>query len=190
MKIIFAQGNPDRQYAKTRHNTGFMALDAYGDAHEVIWKDVDKFKARIAERNVGGDKVLLVQPLSFYNDTGVVARQLIDFYKLDPSKDILVIHDDLSLPFGTLRVREKGSDAGNNGVKSLNAHLGDSFPRIRVGIWTEQRDRMDDVNFVLGSYNAKEAKKLEKDILPHISLLIDGFLAGHLEATSHKVLDK
>lgn len=184
MKIVFAQGNPDRKYARTRHNTGFLVLDAFGDAHEALWKDVDKFTARIAEITLNGEKILLVKPSSFYNDTGVVARKLLDFYKADPSKDILVIHDDLALPLGTIRIREKGGDAGNNGIKSLNTYIGTSFPRIRIGIWTEMRDRMDDVDFVLGNYSKDEEKKLKKDIMPHVLDLIDHFVAGSLEATS------
>ena len=184
MKFVFAQGNPDLKYAGTRHNTGFVALDAFADKHDALWKDTDKFKARLAEVIIDGEKVLLIKPLSFYNDTGLVARQILDFYKADPENDLLVIHDDLALPLGTIRVRIKGSDAGNNGIKSLNAHVGPFYSRIRVGIWTEMRDRMDDVDFVLGKFSAHEQKVLEKDIFPHVIKLIDRFLSGTLEATS------
>jgi PTH1 family peptidyl-tRNA hydrolase len=187
MKIIFAQGNPDRKYAKTRHNTGFLVLDAFGEAHDALWKDVEKFNARIAELSVGNEKVLLVKPSSFYNDTGIVARKLIDFYKLDPSKDLLVIHDDIALPLTTIRIRQQGSDAGNNGVKSLNSHIGPDFPRIRIGIWTEMRDQMDDVNFVLGTFSKEEEERVRKDIIPHTLTLIDQFLKGTLEPTSHNL---
>jgi len=187
MKLLFAQGNPDRKYLKTRHNTGFMALEAYGEEQNALWKNVDKFKARIAELVIGGEKVLLVEPLSFYNDTGMVARSLIDFYKLNPTTDLLVIHDDLALPFGTLRTREKGSDAGNNGIKSLNSHVGPDYARIRVGIWNKDRDIMDDVDFVLGKFSRHEAKQLEKHILPHVGKLIDDFIEGTLEQTSHSL---
>lgn len=190
MKVIFAQGNPDQKYQRTRHNTGFRVLDAYGEKYDALWKDVDKFKARIAEITVNGEKVALVKPSSYYNDTGPVARAYLDFYKADPATDLLVIHDDLALPFGTLRVREKGSDAGNNGVKSLNLHLGESFPRIRIGIWSEQRDLMNDVDFVLGSFSSAEEKTLEKDLIPHVITLIDSFIAGNLEITSHELLEK
>jgi len=185
MKIIFAQGNPDRKYAKTRHNTGFLVLDAFGEKYDALWKDVDKFSARIAELTINGEKVLLVKPSSFYNDTGMVARRLLDFYKADPSTDLLVIHDDLALPFKTIRIRERGGDAGNNGLKSLNTHIGTEFPRVRIGIWTELRDQMDDVNFVLGNYSKDEEKRLEKHIIPHVVELIDQFIAGTLETTSH-----
>ena len=189
MKILFAQGNPDTKYAGTRHNTGFFVLDAFGDKYDVLWKDVDKFKARVAETTIDGEKVLLVKPLSFYNDTGMVARSFIDFYKLDTATDFIAIHDDLALPLGTIRIREKGSDAGNNGIKSLNTHLGDGYARIRIGIWTDDRDRMNDVDFVLGRFSKDQEKKLQKHIIPHVIEVLDGFIKGKLETTSRKLIE-
>jgi len=164
-----------------------MVLDAVAEKYSDLWRNVEKFNARMVEFDVGGEKVLLVKPLSFYNDTGAVARKLIDFYKANANTDLIVLHDDLSLPFGTIRTRERGSDAGNNGIKSLNTYLGEEYPRIRIGIWTELRDQMDDVGFVLGKFSHPEAKKLEKDIIPHAVALVDAFLAGTLEQTSHKL---
>src|SRR6202007_316026 len=116
MKIIFAQGNPGQEYEKTRHNVGFLALDFYADKKTVQFQTKSKFYPDIAELTDGGEKVLLVKPTTFYNETGRAAHALADFYKVDTT-DILVIHDELALPFGTLRLREKGSDAGNNGIK-------------------------------------------------------------------------
>ena len=153
MKLIFAQGNPGNKYARTRHNTGFIVIDELADAEGALWHSDTKFRADIAELNRNGEKVLLVKPSSFYNETGQVARSLIDFYKLDPSKDFLVIHDELALPFGTIRVREKGSDARNNGIKSLTTHLGPDYSRVRVGIWNESRNLINDVNFVLSAFS-------------------------------------
>ena len=185
MKLIFAQGNPGREYARTRHNAGFIVLDILAD--DAPWKKVDKFKAEIAEISINHEKVLLVKPLSFYNQTGQVARAIVDFYKLDPAEDVLVIHDELALPFGTIRVREKGSDAGNNGIKSLNAHLGENYTRIRFGIWNERRDLMDDADFVLSAFNADEAKKLEELARTTISNLVLTFVKGEIEPVSHSL---
>lgn len=187
MKIILAQGNPDKKYAKTRHNTGFTILDALGEAHDAVWRDIDKYKARITTIEVGGEKVLLVKPLSYYNDTGLVARQLVDYYKLLPKNDFLVVHDELALPFGTVRIRESGSDGGNNGIKSLNLHLGAHYTRIRVGIATDAREHIDDVNFVLGTFTKAEHETLIKDIIPHTIQSIEKFVAGTLEVTSASV---
>lgn len=186
MKIIFAQGNPGQQYERTRHNTGFMVLDAFADSSDTPWKVNDKFKAQIAEMTLNGEKGLLVKPLSYYNETGAVARRILDFYKL-AAEDFLVIHDDLSLPFGTIRRREKGSDAGNNGIKSLNAHIGETYRRLRVGIWNEKRDLMDDADFVLSGFSETEAKKLKTDIIPHAIEAIESFISGSFESTSASV---
>ena len=191
MKLLFAQGNPGRQYARTRHNTGFIALDALAEAQGGVsggqWRTQDKFRADIAEISVEGEKVLLVKPLSFYNETGQVARALVDFYKLNPAEDVLVIHDELALPFGTIRVRQKGSDAGNNGIKSLNAHLGQDYARIRIGIWNDRRDLMDDADFVLSAFSAEEAKQLNELVTAKITPLINDFVKGTLEPSSQKL---
>lgn len=184
MKIIFAQGNPDTKYINTRHNTGFLVLDALGEKYGAVWRDIDKYKGRISDVVINGEKVLLVKPLSYYNETGLVARTLVDYYKLDPAKDFLVVHDDLALPLGTIRIRENGSDAGNNGIKSLNSHLGSNYARIRVGIWTADRDRMDDVNFVLGVFPKQEKETLDKAIIPQVVELIEKFTSETLEVSS------
>lgn len=186
MKLIFAQGNPGKQYEKTRHNIGFIVLDALKESLGGSgWKKSTKGNAEISEASLDGEKILLVKPLSYYNETGLVARALVDFYKLAPADDVLVIHDDLALPFGVVRVRRKGSDAGNNGIKSLNAHLGANYARIRIGIYGELRDRMEDSDFVLSTLKADEAAKLQELIEAPILPLVNDFLLGSLEETSY-----
>lgn len=179
MKLIFAQGNPGAQYAKTRHNTGFMVLDAVAQAQAASWKPSRHAAAQTAEYSAHSEKVLLVKPTSFYNETGPVARALVDFYKLNPATDVLVVHDELALPFGTIRVRQKGSDAGNNGIKSLNQHLGQEYWRIRVGIYTPQRDVMDDANFVLSAFSADEIAQLPT-IQKNIAHIVDDFIQNKI----------
>jgi len=160
MKIIFAQGNPGPEYAWTRHNVGFLAIDELATRLSVSFAPKPKFFADIAETTLKGEKILLVKPTTFYNETGASARALVDFYKLDPTTDFVVLHDDLALPFGTIRTRTKGSDAGNNGIKSLNAHLGQHYARVRIGIYSEFRDRMNDIDFVIGRFSAEEKESL------------------------------
>lgn len=186
MKIILAQGNPGAEYEKTRHNVGFLAIDYFASQQKVDFQTKSKFFADIAELGIDGEKVLLVKPTTFYNETGKAARALADFYKADTS-DILVIHDELALPFGTLRTREKGSDAGNNGVKSLNAHLGENYARIRVGIHNDIADRAGAFDFVLSKFSAEEYEKLQSDILPKIDALIKDFITGNHAITSHSL---
>jgi len=185
MKLILAQGNPGTRYARTRHNTGFLVLDALAAREGATWKTNLKLGADLAELTLHGTKVLLAKPLSFYNETGQVARALVDFYKLTPAADVLVIHDELALPFGTVRVREKGSDAGNNGIKSLNSHLGNTYARIRVGIWNERRDHMDDAAFVLSTFTQDELATLQELITHPIYSLVDEFIQGTLRPSSH-----
>lgn len=184
MKLIFAQGNPGDQYATTRHNVGFQALDTFAQEHKLSFSSKPKFFADIAEYGQGDEKVLLVKPTTFYNETGQSARALLDFYKLTPAYDVLVIHDDLALPFGTLRTREKGSDAGNNGIKSLNTHIGHEYSRLRVGIYNDLRDQMDDATFVLSRFSKEEAEALPA-ILKKTDEIIESFLDGSFQTTTH-----
>lgn len=187
MKLIFAQGNPGSQYQATRHNVGFLVLDELVAQLGGEFTPKAKFHAEIAELSIGGEKVHLVKPTTFYNETGQSARSLVDFYKLDPARDVLVIHDDLALPLGTIRIREKGSDAGNNGIKSLNAHLGQDYRRIRVGIKNDLHGRIGDVDFVLGHFSRSESETLQATIIPKTIELIEHFCTGQLEITSHKI---
>lgn len=186
MKLIFALGNPGPDYAKTRHNAGFLALDFYAGKHGLQFQSKPKFYGEIAEQGDSDDKVLFVKPTTYYNETGKAARALADFYKV-ATEDILVIHDDLALPFGTLRTREKGSSAGNNGIKSLNAHLGEDYARLRVGTANELSEKIDSFDFVLSKFSAEESQKLQQDIFPKITEIIDGFISGDHQITSHKV---
>ena len=180
MKLIFAQGNPEARFDGTRHNVGFALLDQFAAANGGEWTEKPKFHALITEITIDGEKVLLAKPTTFYNDTGLSARAIVDFYKLDQPNDLLVIHDDLALPYGTIRVRSKGSDAGNNGIKSLNSHLGEDYRRIRVGIWNESRNLIDDVNFVLGKLTADERSHF-KEVSDAVNGLISEFIRGSLE---------
>ncbi len=186
MKIVIGQGNPESKYDGTRHNVGFAALDHYAYQKDAAFQSKPKFDADIATIDTDNDKVLLVKPTTYYNETGRAARALADFYKVDTT-DILVIHDELALPFGTLRTRDKGSDAGNNGIKSLNAHLGEQYRRIRVGIWNDTADKQDAVDFVLGKFSSDESNKLQSDILPKVGELIDYFVADNHTSTSHSL---
>jgi len=184
MKLILALGNPEPRFTHTRHNVGFAMLDAFAQAQGASWQRKDKFKADIAELVLHGEKVFLVEPTTYYNLVGESARAISDFYKITPA-DVLIIHDDLALPFGTVRTRIGGSDAGNNGIKSVNAHLGPATARIRIGTWSDLRDKIDDVDFVLATFNSEERAALEK-LAPTIGALIESFVAGAFETTTHR----
>ncbi|MEO5950274.1 MAG: aminoacyl-tRNA hydrolase [Candidatus Saccharimonadales bacterium] len=183
MKIIIAQGNPESQYNGTRHNVGFFLLDTYAAKHDAQWQTKTKFKSEYTELMIKGEKILLFKPTTFYNSTGEAASAIKAFYKIE-NDQILVIHDELALPFGTLRTRQDGSDAGNNGIKSINAHIGTDYARLRVGIANDKRSLVGDADFVLGKFTADEEVALT-DITKSAHGIINLFVTGTL--THHTV---
>lgn len=185
MKLVFGLGNPGTKYAGTRHNIGFDTLDSFALKQVSGFVTRDKFKAEVAEVSLNGEKILLARPLTFYNETGQSYRAICDFYKIAP-EDTLIIHDELALPFGTVRVRQGGSDAGNNGIKSINQHGGSDSHRLRVGIANEQRQLIGDIDFVLGKLNTDESTMFTSTIMPTLHALIEDFANDRLNASSHR----
>jgi PTH1 family peptidyl-tRNA hydrolase len=175
MKLIVGLGNPEPKYDLTRHNVGFLLLDHIAKQHSASWQPKSKFKGLVAEIEIGEERAILLKPTTYYNLTGEAARIIVDFYKLSAADDVLVLHDELALPFGTLRTRMGGSDAGNNGIKSLIAHLGQDFLRIRIGIHNEIADRQDAADFVLSKFTATEQSTLD-DIAKHAFGFIEDFV--------------
>jgi PTH1 family peptidyl-tRNA hydrolase len=132
MRIVAGLGNPGSRYAGNRHNIGFMALAAVADRWRFgPWRE--KFHARIADGLIGGEKVLLVAPLTYMNESGQAIAAAMRFYKLTPA-DVVVIHDELELAPGKVRVKKGGGAAGHNGLKSIDAHIGPDYHRVRLGI--------------------------------------------------------
>lgn len=188
MKLIFGLGNPESRYDGTRHNIGFSVLDAYADSQDVSFLQKDKFRAQLAECP-GNEKILLAKPVTYYNLVGESLRAIMDFYKLTPD-DVLVVHDELALSFGTLRTRHGGSDAGNNGIKSINLHGGSQTVRLRVGVGSEQRAQIADTDFVLGKFTQQEVQALRNKVLPKALEIIDDFVSARHEATTHILTDQ
>lgn len=181
MKLIIGLGNPEKKYENTRHNTGFIAVDRVVDD----WQNKPKFHGQLAEKEVDGEKILFFKPSTYYNSSGLGARAVRDFYEID-NGDILVVHDELALPFGTVRTRVKTSDdAGNNGIKDLNQHLGKDYARVKVGIGQQERTEID-INFVLSPFNQAEIEKLP-EIFTITDQIIGNFIRNHFEHTSYKI---
>jgi len=187
MKFIIGLGNPEQKYNGTRHNVGFSALDQYASAKGLSFQPKDKFKAHVAESNSAGDKIIFAKPSTYYNLVGESARAIADFYKIEP-EDILIVHDELALPFGVVRTRLSGSAAGNNGIKSIIEHIGHDTPRLRVGIYNDLKGQIPDADFVLGRFNKEESEALQKTILPKAIELIDEFINGNHTADSHTLI--
>ena len=162
MKMIAGLGNPGSEYARTKHNVGFMFLDALAEKLGADnWKT--KYDALVAEARIGTEKVLLVKPLTYMNESGRAVGPLMSWYKLAP-EDLIVVHDDMDIPAGTIRIRRKGSAGGHNGMKSILYHVGDeNFPRLRIGIgrplpgWTV-------VKHVLAPFSEEDVPKIREAI--------------------------
>ena len=186
MKVILALGNPGDKYAYTRHNTGFLVIDQLAAGQSAQFSNKPKFSANIAELNMSGEKILLVKPTTYYNEVGISARAILDFYKLTLD-DLLIIHDDTALDFGKIRVRKGGRDAGSNGLKSLHTHIGADFWHIRIGTDNLLRRQIGDVDFVLSKFNADEQKILRDWTIPESIKLIGTFLDDTIEPISVKL---
>lgn len=159
MWLIVGLGNPGEEYAKTRHNIGFQCVNEVARRHGL---DFSKklAKARIAEGQIAGQRVALAKPFTYMNVIGQSVVSLCNWYKVTPAQELLVIYDELDLPFGTLRLRERGSAGTHNGMKSVIGQLGSQvFPRIRVGIGQGPSGR-DAANYVLGRFTREEESAL------------------------------
>lgn len=183
MKLIIGLGNPGSDYTQTRHNLGFIVVSHYADTHGVPFHPTPKFKAAIAELTHAGQKIILAKPTTYYNLSGEAARAISDFYKIAPS-DILIIHDELDLPFGTIRTRIGGSAAGNNGVANITQHLGPDTARLRIGSSNEHHRQTDGRDFVLSRLAAHEAEQfaaISAAARAHIDSFIEGSFSPHSE---------
>ncbi len=155
MVIIAGLGNPTREYENTRHNIGFMAIDALADKYNISVMDC-KHKALIGKGMMNGTKVVLVKPLTYMNLSGEAIRAVADYYKVDAQSELIVIYDDVSLDVGQLRIRKKGSAGGHNGIKNIIANLGnDTFMRIKIGVG-EKPKGYDLADYVLGHFSKDE----------------------------------
>jgi PTH1 family peptidyl-tRNA hydrolase len=185
MKLIIGLGNIGPHFDGTRHNVGFEVVNLFAVRNNLNWQDKEKFKAHLAEGIIGGEKIIAVRPTTYYNLAGDAVQAIKHFYKIE-NNDILAVHDELALPFGIVRTRPDGSAAGNNGIKSIIAAIGDDFPRIRIGIANQFLANMDAADFVLGRFTQEEVQKLA-DIKKHASMLIEAFASGAFEHTTFEL---
>lgn len=177
MKLIVGLGNPGNKYEQTRHNAGFMAVDFFLQNLQAI-SCQSKFNAQICEYHEDGNKIFFVKPQSFMNLSGEVVTEIIQFYKINPSVNLLVLHDEVDLPFGTIREAKDSGAAGHNGVQNIIDELGTKdFARIRIGVESrEENSPLPTDVFVLNKFNADELKQLHESILPETSKLIQNFI--------------
>ena len=174
MKMFAGLGNPGAEYAATRHNVGFMLADALAARWDAAgWRT--KQDALVAEARLGAEKILLVKPLTYMNESGRAVGPLLSWYKLAP-EDLIVAHDDMDLPVGMIRLRKKGSAGGHNGMKSILYHVQDeNFPRVRIGVGHPVHGRDQVIRHVLSPFSAEDAQKIREAIeylLPAVECII------------------
>ena len=188
--IIFGLGNPGREYERTRHNIGFIAIDKLSIAWKIDLSRV-RYKSINGEGRFNQTKVILVKPLTFMNRSGNAVQSFINFYKITPDR-VLVIHDDLDLPFGSLLIRSSGASAGQRGMQSIIARIGtNEFARLRVGIGRPP-GRMDAADYVLQKFSEKDQKDLDfvlEAIVSAVETLIQDGVEKAMTLYNHSVLE-
>lgn len=163
MFIIAGLGNPGKEYENTRHNIGYEVIDALADKYNINVLEL-KYKAMIGKGFIAGQKVILVKPLTYMNLSGESIRPIVDYYKAEAEKDLIVVSDDISLEPGQLRIRKKGSAGGHNGLKNIIRMLGhENFQRIKMGVG-EKPKNYDLADWVLGHFNKDEKAAVDEAV--------------------------
>jgi len=174
--IVAGLGNFGKEYENTRHNAGFIAADSFCARHYVT-PDRQKFKAMVTETTVKGNKILIMKPLTYMNDSGKAIKEAMAFYKIPPER-LIVLVDDINLEPGRTRLRKKGSAGGQNGLKSIIEHIGsDNFTRIKIGIGQKPHPAYDLAAWVLSRFTAADRKALDSTldrVCEAVELLIEG----------------
>lgn len=175
MKCIVGLGNVGKKYEDTRHNVGFMVVDEFLNKHN-IELDKQKFKGNYTIATINGEKVLIIEPMTYMNLSGEAVRPLMDYYKVDV-EDLVVLYDDLDMPQGRIRIRQKGSAGGQNGMRSIIQHLGtQEFKRIRLGIGRPE-GRKPVVDYVLQKFSDDEMITMQK-VIDHTIEALETFIGG------------
>ena len=192
MFLIAGLGNPDKKYEKTRHNIGFDTVDALAEKYNISITE-KKHKALCGSGVIEGVKVILAKPQTYMNLSGESIAEIVNFYKLDPESEMLIIFDDISLAPGNIRVRKKGSAGGHNGIKNIIANLGsDVFPRIKIGVG-EKPKKYDLADYVLGHFSKEDRELMEEgyDRADHaVGMILNGEIEAAMNQYNRKVKPK
>jgi len=183
--LVAGLGNPGRDYERTRHNLGWVVLDAFVQKLGLTWKTSPQFEAEIARWDRPGRTCYFAKPLTFMNDSGRALGALARFYKV-PAESIIAIYDDLNIDLGLVKVSVTGSAGGHNGVASLLEHLGDGFVRYRLGIGPKEPPQMDLKDFVLGKFTPHQQISVTHQ-LPHYQSGLDLLLSRGTEAAMNQL---
>ena len=182
--LIVGLGNPGRQYESTRHNAGFIALDYIADELGVKVNRI-KFKSTVGEGVIAGKKCLLMKPSTFMNLSGQAVTEAMNFYKIPPERAV-ILFDDVSLDVGAMRIRRKGSDGGQNGMKNIIYLSGsENFPRVKIGTGRKPHPDYDLKDWVLSRFTEKDAK-LIRELLPDIKDAVELIVAGRIDEAMNR----
>ncbi len=183
MHLIAGLGNPEDRYDGTRHNTGFEVIDRLARMYDIPM-DFMKHKSVCGKGIIEGEKIMLMKPVTYMNRSGEAISDAIDFYKLFPSSELIVVYDDVDLPVGKIRIRESGSAGGHNGMKDIVERLGEKFVRVRVGVG-EKPAEWDLADWVLSRFG-EEDEKIMKDARIKAAEAVSDILSHDVEyAMSH-----
>lgn len=160
--LILGLGNPGKEYEGTRHNIGFDVLDNFAQLEDFPnWINKKDLKGQVSLKSIGGKRIILLKPSTYMNLSGEAVQLAQNFYKIYNSKT-LIVHDELDVNFGSIRIRGRGKDAGHNGIKSVINQIGDEFSRLRIGVGPKQPEQIDSAEFVLKKFTKKEQDDLSK----------------------------
>ncbi|MDY6407943.1 MAG: aminoacyl-tRNA hydrolase [Pseudomonadota bacterium] len=184
--LLVGLGNPGTEYARTRHNVGFMAVDEIVHRYSFpVFRE--KGKGVFSSADIRGQKILILKPSTFMNLSGEAVLGFCSFYKLTP-KDIIVFHDDMDLPVGKVKVKRGGSSGGHNGLKSIDTHIGADYLRVRIGVGhPETKENV--VNWVLGTFNAEDSHTIQ-NIISQIADYLPLLLAGEDQTFMNRLNQK
>jgi PTH1 family peptidyl-tRNA hydrolase len=176
--LLVGLGNPGKEYDLTRHNVGFLCIDEFVRRSDEMedWLDKKNLKCQMSGGRIGDTRVIAIKPMTFMNLSGEAIQAVTSFYKISP-EHIAVIHDELDIDFGQIRLRVGGSSAGHNGIKSITEYLGEGYGRIRVGVGPKKPAAIDSTNFVLQKFSAQEQKQLP-NLTREVNAIISEYLYG------------
>tara|TARA_B100000902_G_scaffold359136_1_gene374697 strand:- start:60 stop:620 length:561 start_codon:yes stop_codon:yes gene_type:complete len=173
MLLFVGLGNPTPDSENNRHNVGFKIIDAINKKFDLS-KQKPKFKGLLTTGNIGNKKIYAIKPLTFMNNSGICIRELIEYFKID-AEDVIVFHDDLDVEFGKIKAKFGGSDAGHNGIASIDKFIGKDYSRVRVGIG-KPKNNIEIADYVLQNFSEEESigiEKISNNINDSISILVD-----------------
>ncbi len=176
-RLIVGLGNPGSEYDRTRHNIGFDAVEAFAKGHDFdAWKLDKKHNLELSTGQVDETRVILVKPHTFMNNSGDAIRSICDYLNI-LHNNIIVVHDELDIPFGVIKTKYGGGSAGHNGLKSIIKHFGEDFSRIRIGIKNEHAQHHDSADFVLSKFSATEQESVPL-LIREAAAIIEEWLVG------------